>query len=545
MGFYGIDVSTYQRTLDMAAVKAAGNQFVGVKAVASYKPELTEADHYRENVDRIMAAGLPKYPYAVPNSQNSPEATAQFQMDIAYRVSDTDRWMLDNEPLDGYRVFWLDDDVARYWAEMAKLGVPPSKGIQYCPAHLTRQFQWPKLRALREQGLVIQWVSYGDKDPYYEDGEEPFTGTTGLDNPEMHQFTSSYTIPGYDGLIDRVYSRLDSAAQLFGGEGTPMPRTFDGMVAWAKNEAANGNILDNWGGWCEKFINNSAAFNQAFGYAVVAGRNSGPLRTDYQNAGRGAIIYWAGVWIGGRENGHDAWVYEPGPDPLLLMASNAAKFPAWGHGIGLIRLSEYQRLFGHPLMGWTYRHGTETLNLSGTAGGGTTPIDNTTPTKQGRLIMPVYHWGPDSTESGDVRARGGVLLHEFLGPLYPSSAEEAQLWKQEYVPVGGFGHTNASDQPLKTDLDGRPYDVLVQSARDRKAQYEAQLARISGGDPVATAQKVVELLGPQFVTQIVNGTRQAVEEALEGLDVPIDVNYDLIEERAKRAIRDVLGGLDA
>lgn len=153
-----------------------------------------------------------------------------------------------------------------------------------------------------------------------------------------------------------------------------MPRTFDGMVAWARNEAANGNVLDNWGGWCEKFINNSAAFNQAFGYAVVAGRNSGPLRTDYQNAGRGAIIYWAGVWIGGRENGHDAWVYEPGPDPLLLMASNAAKFPAWGHGIGLIRLSEYQRLFGHPLMGWTYRHGTETLNLSGTAGGGTTPI---------------------------------------------------------------------------------------------------------------------------------------------------------------------------
>ncbi len=368
---YGIDVSTYQRNLNMAVVQQQGNEFVGVKAVAASAKQLARAADYENNVDRVMATSMRKYHYTTINSENTPEATAAFMVSNTYRRHATDRWMLDNEPLDTYKVFWNDEFVFRFWSEMAKLGVPPTQGIQYCPAALTRSQSWPRLKALREQGLAIQWVSYGDMDPYYEDGEEPFTGNTGLDNPEMHQFTSSYTVPGYSALIDRVYSRL-TIGQLFGGGS--MPRTYAGMVAWSRNEAANGNVRKAWGGWCEAFINWGGAFNQNFRTALAAGNASGPMRGDYENAGRGAIIYWSGVWIDGEENGHVAWVYEPGPDPLLLMASNAAQFPAWGYGIGLIRLSQYQRLFGHPLRGWTYRHGTETLDLSGTSGGGVKPI---------------------------------------------------------------------------------------------------------------------------------------------------------------------------
>lgn len=367
---YGIDISTYQSGLDINTVRNQGNEFVGVKSVASYLPQLTVADDYRNNVDRVMAAALPKYHYAVPNNQNSPEATARFQWDIRYRYDpDSDLFMLDNEPLNTYGVFWGPGDAARYFRALNAFGVPYSKMILYCPAALTRsRGRWDEIIALREQGLIIQWVSYGDMDPYYEDGEEPNTGNTGLDNPEMHQFTSSYTVPGYNGLIDRVYSRL-TANQLFGGGN--MPRSWAGVVAWAQNEARNGNILNDWAGWCEKFINNSGAFNQGFGSALIAGSASGPLRTDYQNAGPGAIVYWSGV--GG--DGHDAWIYEQGADPLLLMVSGTALLNDWGHNIGTIRLSAYQRAFGHPLRGWTYRHGTETLNFGGTAGGGgTTPV---------------------------------------------------------------------------------------------------------------------------------------------------------------------------
>jgi hypothetical protein len=406
---YGIDIATYQRNLNIDTVRQQGNEFVGVKSVASYRPELTIAADYQHNIDKVVAAGLKKYHYAVPNSVNDPETTADFQWKIRYRHDPSDLFMLDNEPLDAYRVFWGDALAARYFRRLNSFGVPYYSMMLYCPAALTRaQGRWNEIIALREKGLQIQWVSYGDNDPYYEDGEEPFIGNTGLVDPESHQFTSSYTVPGYNGLLDRVYSRL-TVQQMFRG-GTPMPRTPAGAFAWAAHEAANGNVLDNWGGWCEKFINNAGAFNQAFGSAEIAGNNSGPLRRDYENAGVGAIVYWGGV--GGL--GHDAFVYRQGADPVLLMASNAARYPAWGHGIGLITLSGYQAAFGHPLKGWTYRHGTETLDRSGLAGGGGTPIeeDDMFEARDRALLENVaahlYQGGPDAAKPEYVAGAGSV-----------------------------------------------------------------------------------------------------------------------------------------
>ena len=515
MGFYGIDISTYQSGLDIGAVRDAGNHFVGVKSVASYLPQLTIAEDYHGNMDRVIAAGLPPYNYAVPNNQNTPVATAKFQWDIRYRYEPHHMFMLDNEPLNKYAVFWRDADAAMYFNALAAFGVPYTQMIFYCPAALTRaNGPWPQMLALREKGLKIQWVSYGDMDPYYEDGEEPFVGNTGFDDPEMHQFTSSYTIPGYSGLIDRVFCRLDSVHELFGGGGTAVPRTFDGVIAWARNEAIQGNKRTNWGGWCELFINNGGAFNQAFNSALIAGSFSGPLRTDYGNAGRGAIIYWGGVIIDGEALGHDAFVYEPGPDPLLLMASNAVT-DNWGRGIGTIRLSEYQRKFGHPLRGWTYRHGTETLNLSGTAGGGTTPIDDEAAKKQKELAMgtPNYHWGPD----GDWK-RGGVLLTDVQGPLFPTSAEEANLWKAEYA------------SPMGCDLAAREWDVLVQSCRDRKAAYDAQVALASPAVDFDEA-KLVEGLAPLVINAVLNA-------------LPRDtITVEQVKAAQEQVLRQVLGSL--
>lgn len=219
---FGIDISGSQRGFNVALAVAAGNEFCGVKAVASYRPEHTVADQYHEHIDSAIAAGLDaaKFHYATVNSQNTPAETADFFYDNRYRPAPTDAYMFDNEPLDAYKVFWDDDGCAEAIIQLRRRGIFYSQIWLYCPAALTRSKQWPRVQELRKLGVKIVWVSYGDNDPYLEDGEEPFTGMTGLDDPELHQFTSSYRVPGWGGNLDRNASRL-SVAELF-KEGSPM-----------------------------------------------------------------------------------------------------------------------------------------------------------------------------------------------------------------------------------------------------------------------------------------------------------------------------------
>lgn len=149
-----------------------------------------------------------------------------------------------------------------------------------------------------------------------------------------------------------------------------MTRTIDQVIAWARNPSVDAaGEHASWAGRCEEFINNSGDFDQAFSSALIAGSNSGPLRTDYVNAGVGAIIYFGGA----NGDGHDAWVIEQSGDPLLLMASSSVDIN-WGRDIGTIRLSRYLARTGLPLRGWTFRHGTQTLALSAPAGTTPTPI---------------------------------------------------------------------------------------------------------------------------------------------------------------------------
>ena len=229
---FGIDIARYQLGLDINLVRVAGDSFVGVKAVAGDQRQHAVAVGYQNNIDRVIAAGFDKakFHYAVPNSENTPAVLAKFVFENRYRAAPTDAYMLDNEPLDTYKVFWRDDNAAAYFEALHVLGIRYDQMWLYCPAALTRAAKyWPKIIELRKKGLKIVWVSYGDNDPHREDGEEPFTGETGLDDPELHQFTSTYRVPGYDGNIDRNWSRL-SLAELFNEGGATIMQNPWGRV---------------------------------------------------------------------------------------------------------------------------------------------------------------------------------------------------------------------------------------------------------------------------------------------------------------------------
>lgn len=95
--------------------------------------------------------------------------------------------------------------------------------------------------------------------------------------------------------------------------------------------------------------------------------------------------------------------------------------------------------------------------------------------------LPHYHWAPN---------RGGVLITESIGPIFPPNAEFAQAWKEQFPAPGG------------TDITTRKWDVLVQSARDRKALYEAITAAASPAVDVS-ADDIAKALAPQVIAGVV------------------------------------------
>lgn len=378
---YGIDIATYQETLDVSDAVAAGTQFAGAKAVASYLPHLTVAEAYHSNIDDIIEAGLDhaKFHYAVPNSQNTPKVTAQFLWGIRYRAKPTDAYMLDNEPLDGYAVYWRDDDAAEFFEELHSLGARYDQMWFYCPAFLTRSSgPWPKMLALREKGVKIVWVSYGDLDAILEPGEEPFVGDTGFTDPELHQFTSTWTVPGWTGKIDRIFSRL-TVGELFRGGIVSLESKARAFAARYPTSASHPYGGDNdWDQDCGRVMNR---FAEELGWvthprqdviysAYSVAMNSGWLNPNAQEAPVGAWHFWD---IGGPANGHVA--QEMDGNKLIFMGS----WKVWedlGRGIGFSSVSEYGRLTPDArYMGWATNYAGGTISTAGTAGGDYIPIE--------------------------------------------------------------------------------------------------------------------------------------------------------------------------
>lgn len=354
---FGIDISAGQVGLDLGRARSEGVAFVISKAVAAYLPHHTVAEGYQSNIDRTIAAGLPKGHYLVPNSANTPEASAEFMAAHLYRLSVQDVLALDNEPLDTYKVFWRDADAARFFRRLNALTDHPYDRMWlYCPASLTRaNGPWDEVLAL---GVRIWWVSYGSgtNDTHAPD-HTPSPGG-GITRWDVHQFTSDADVAGVD-RVDGNYSPHPVGA-LFGGT---MPNSLQGVIDYARNYPLRDG--GTWASWCASFVYRAGGFSRAFPSAMAAGDNAGGLNPNWQSAPAGAIHYWAGV--GG--DGHCAFELGGG---LLLMASSSVT-DRWGTAMGTVPFSTYARM-GIPYRGWSMRWGNETLSGSSTASGGYTQI---------------------------------------------------------------------------------------------------------------------------------------------------------------------------
>ena len=211
---FGIDISGGQIGLNITRAAGEGTQFVIVKAVAAYRPEHTVADGYQSNIDRTIAAGLPKGHYLVPNSRNTPEASAVFMAENLHRYYGGDVLALDNEPLDTYATYWKDAECARFFRRLhSELGHPYERMWWYCPAGLTRSNgPWTETLAL---GVKIWWVSYGSgtNDSHTPDHTPSLGGV--VPRWDVHQFTSDADVAGVD-RVDGNYSRA-GVTDLFGG----------------------------------------------------------------------------------------------------------------------------------------------------------------------------------------------------------------------------------------------------------------------------------------------------------------------------------------
>jgi hypothetical protein len=99
----------------------------------------------------------------------------------------------------------------------------------------------------------------------------------------------------------------------------------------------------------------AGGFGRSYGTALEAGSASGHLESDWRKAPRGAIHYWAGVFIDGVECGHTAIDIGSGNHTMLMASSRVSNF---GTAIGTIAFADYNQ---PSYRGWSMRWGSETL----------------------------------------------------------------------------------------------------------------------------------------------------------------------------------------
>ncbi len=343
-------------------------QFVVVKAGGLNVTPQYVAPHYHAQIDRAVAASLPKGHYYLIGRGQSPEAQAEFFAANLYRFDrDRDVLALDNESLDGNGTRWGDADAARFVRRVIALtGIPASRVWHYAGAADYRATgSWPELAAL---GIRFWWAAYGS----YPTGHTP-DHTPSLQGSiprwDVHQYSSAVAVAGY--ALDGNFSP-HSVGELFGG-GTMEDQMRQYVAANKKPSGAAtwdqmcGSLMfrfNSWRGWKSMPVRDiSSAFRVSQGSTIVS--------TDRSSAPIGAFHFFD---IGGPGNGHVMQDARGGG--LVCLSTGYALSESLGYAIGFQSVSGYVAAKGARYIGWSRDYAGGTIDVSGVAGGAYRPIES-------------------------------------------------------------------------------------------------------------------------------------------------------------------------
>ena len=369
---FGIDVSGFQAGIEFGIAKQQGVEFVIVKASGFNTGSLYVASGYHAHIDRAVDAGLPKGHYYLTGGGKTPTEQAQWFVDNLYRFDPaSDVLMLDNERLDSNGYLFTDAEATEFAVEVIRLtGVAPKRVWHYAGASdYRRAGSWP---LLEQAGVRFVWAAYGDRPTGQTPDHEPSLQGS-IPRWDVHQFTSSYQMPGWSGALDGLYSR-HTITELFGGEAS-MEDQMRAFIAGNRKpaDAATwdqmcGSLMfrfNSWRGWTRQPQRDiSSAYRAAMG--------SLPLNADSTHAPVGA---WHFFDIAGPGNGHVMQDARGGG--LVCLSTGYALSESLGNAIGFQSVPGYIAAKGARYMGWATNYAGGTISVASTAGGGGTVIDNT------------------------------------------------------------------------------------------------------------------------------------------------------------------------
>jgi len=248
---FGIDIATPQRDLDIVRAKAEGVEFVIVKMGGLNVTPQYLAPYYKTQIDRVVAAGLPKGHYYLIGKGQTPEAQAEFFVKNLYRFDPArDVLALDNEALDNNGTRWGDADASKFIRRVLALtDLPPHRFWHYAGANDYRTTgAWPELVRL---GIRFWWAAYGSYPTGHTPDHEPSLQGS-IPRYDVHQYSSRVAVAGY--ALDGNYSPV-TVDELFGGGTVPLsnyvlrnPSTViladdrDPYVSWQNHLARTGGL---------------------------------------------------------------------------------------------------------------------------------------------------------------------------------------------------------------------------------------------------------------------------------------------------------------
>ena len=402
---FGIDVSGFQAGIDFVNAKQQGVEFVIVKASGFNTGTLYVASGYHTHIDRAVAAGLPKGHYYLTGGGKTPTEQARWFVDNLYEFDPaSDVLMLDNERLDSNGYLFTDAEATEFAVEVIRLtGVAPKRVWHYAGASdYRRAGSWP---LLEQAGVRYVWAAYGDRPTGQTPDHEPSLQGS-IPRWDVHQFTSSYQMPGWSGALDGLFSR-HTITDLFGGVASMEDQMRAYIAANRKPyDAATwdqmcGSLMyrfNSWRGWVREPMRDISS-----AYRVAVG--SSPLSTDFTRAPVGAWHYFD---IAGPGNGHVMQDARGGG--LVCLSTGYALSESLGNAIGFQSVPGYVAAKGARYMGWATNYAGGTISVAGTAGGGGTIIEGflmaLTDAQQAELYNAVinmqgYLWkGGDSVNRG-------------------------------------------------------------------------------------------------------------------------------------------------